>query len=47
MRIIRTRFSKTANAAYISHLDLQRVMQRAMAKAQLPAWYSQGYNPRI
>lgn len=47
MRIIRVRFSKTGDAAYISHLDLQRVMHRAMAKAGLPAWYSQGFNPHI
>lgn len=47
MRIIRVRFRKTGDAAYISHLDLQRVMHRALAKAGVPAWYSQGFNPHI
>lgn len=47
MRIIRVWFEKKGDAAYISHLDLQRVMHRALAKAQLPAWYSLGFNPHI
>ena len=47
MRIIRVRFSKTGDAAYISHLDLQRVMHRCLAKSQLPVWYSLGFNPHI
>ncbi len=47
MRTIRVWFSKGGDACYISHLDLQRVMHRALAKAQIPAWYSQGFNPHI
>ncbi len=47
MRILRIRFSKSGDAAYISHLDMQRVMHRAISKAQLPAWYSLGFNPHI
>lgn len=47
MRTIRVWFSKTGDAAYISHLDLQRVMHRALAKAGIPAWYSLGFNPHI
>ena len=47
MRIIRIRFSKRDEAAYISHLDLQRVMARALRRSGLPVWYSQGFNPHI
>lgn len=47
MRTIRVWFSKKGDACYISHLDLQRVMHRCLAKAQIPAWYSQGFNPHI
>ena len=47
MRTIRVWFSKSGDACYISHLDLQRVMHRSLAKAQIPAWYSQGFNPHI
>ena len=44
---IRVWFTKTGEASYISHLDLQRVMGRAMRKAKLPVWYSKGFNPHI
>ena len=47
MRTIRVWFSKSGDSCYISHLDLQRVMHRSLAKAQIPAWYSQGFNPHI
>ncbi|MBQ5417742.1 MAG: DUF2344 domain-containing protein [Oscillospiraceae bacterium] len=45
-RPIRAEFSKTDRAVYISHLDLLRTMQRALKRAMLPVWYSEGYNPR-
>ncbi len=38
-------FRKTGPAAYISHLDLMRAMQRALRRADAPMCYSQGYNP--
>lgn len=44
---VRLRFSKTASAKYISHLDVNRVMSRAIKRANLPVWYTQGYNPRV
>lgn len=47
LRIIRIFFTKTGEASYISHLDLQRVMARALRKSQFPAWYSKGFNPHI
>ncbi len=47
MKLFRIFFSKTDEAAYISHLDLQRVMARALRKSGLPVWYSQGFNPHI
>ncbi len=47
MRVIRIFFDKTEEAAYISHLDLQRVMARALRKSGLPVWYSEGFNPHI
>ena len=43
----RIKFSKTGRACYFSHLDLQRVMARALKKSGLPVWYSEGYNPHI
>ena len=47
MRTIRVFFTKTGTAAFISHLDLQRVMARALRKSGFPAWYSMGFNPHI
>ena len=40
-------FSKMSRAKYISHLDLNGVMQRAVRRAKLPVWYTEGYNPRM
>lgn len=42
---IRTTFQKTDRAKYISHLDLMRCMQRAMKRARIPVWYTEGFNP--
>ena len=47
MITVRLWFTKTGEAAYISLLDLQRVMQRAFKRSGLPAWYTLGFNPHI
>jgi radical SAM-linked protein len=47
LTIIRAWFTKTGEASYISLLDLQRVMQRAMKRSKLPVWYTLGFNPHI
>ncbi len=47
MFVIRARFAKYNECAYISHLDLQRVMSRALRQSGLPVWYSNGFNPHI
>ncbi len=39
-------FEKLGNAAWISHLDLMRLFQRAFKRAGLPLTHTQGYNPR-
>ena len=44
--MLRALFEKTENAAYISHLDLMRLFQRAFKRANLPLTHTQGYNPR-
>lgn len=44
MRII-ARFHKGGALRFISHLDVQRLLQRAMRRAGLPLRYSQGFNP--
>ena len=39
-------FSKTADAVWMSHLDLMRLFQRAFKRAGLPLTHTQGFNPR-
>ncbi|MDR1263715.1 MAG: TIGR03936 family radical SAM-associated protein [Oscillospiraceae bacterium] len=40
-------FEKTFALRHIGHLDLLRVMQRALRRADLPVAYSQGFNPHM
>ena len=42
---LRLKFRKTGRAAYISHLDLIRTMQRVFSRAGVPLKYSEGFNP--
>ncbi len=44
---IRAKFYKVGSLQYISHLDLVRTMTRNITRAGIPAWYSQGFNPRL
>ncbi len=38
------KFAKEGRAKYISHLDLMHTMQRAMARCQMPLWFTEGFN---
>lgn len=42
---IRIKFLKTGSLQYISHLDLHRLINRALVRAGIPIWYTQGFNP--
>ena len=46
MRDVRIRFAKTGKAKYISHLDLTRCFARAIFRAKIPLWFTEGFNPR-
>lgn len=45
--IIRMELTKGAPVRYISHLDYAGLLQRAIRRAQLPAAYSEGFNPHM
>ncbi|MFA5094471.1 MAG: TIGR03936 family radical SAM-associated protein [Candidatus Omnitrophota bacterium] len=45
-RAFRVVFAKKGPMKYISHLDLQRLFQRAARRADLPLVMSQGFSPR-
>ena len=44
MKSVRIMFSKTGRAKYVSHLDLVRAMTRAVRRADIPLWYTEGFN---
>ena len=46
MQSVRIVFSKEGHTAFISHLDLIRCISRAMSRANLPVYYTQGFNPQ-
>lgn len=39
-------FKKTGDLQYISHLDLVRTMHKIIVRANLPLWYTEGFNPK-
>ena len=41
----RLEFSKKGLLRYISHLDLLRLFQRAVRRAEIPVVFSQGFHP--
>jgi len=43
---LRVTFAKEEEVKYISHLDLMRLWERALRRANVPLAYSLGYNPR-
>lgn len=44
---IRATFSKTGRAKYISHLDLNKTMQRAIKRSKIPLWYTEGFHTHM
>lgn len=47
LKNVRVWFEKKDTARYISHLDLNRCMSRALHKTKLPVWYTEGFHPHI
>lgn len=45
MKSVRLWFKKSGLAIYISHLDMNRCMTRAVRRAGIPLWYTEGFNP--
>lgn len=44
MKSVRIVFSKMGRIRYVSHLDLVRAMTRAVRRADIPLWYTEGFN---
>ncbi len=44
-KTLRVRFEKRGRGQFISHLDLVRTMNRAILRAKIPVYYSEGFHP--
>ena len=40
-------YTKTGDLKYISHLDMNRCMQRVLRRSRLPIWHTEGFNPHV
>lgn len=47
MKNIRVWYKKYGACRYISHLDVNRAVMRAMQMSQLPLWHTEGFNSRM
>lgn len=45
MRTVRVFYKKLGRLKFISHLDMNRFMLRALRLSGLPVWYTEGFNP--
>ena len=45
MRSVRIFFKKNGRMKFISHLDMNRFMSRALRLSGIPIWYTEGFNP--
>lgn len=45
-KAMRLSFQKRGVLQYVSHLDLQRTFTRAILRAGIPVWYTEGFNPK-
>lgn len=44
---IEARFEKKGEMKFISHLDLMRVFERALRRAELPVMITRGFSPHL
>lgn len=42
---VRLWLSKKGRIKFVSHLDMFRMMQRTVRRADIPLWYTEGFNP--
>lgn len=47
MKKIRIKFETSGLARFISHLDLNRIMQYALRRSDIPVWYTEGFNSHL
>lgn len=47
MKNVRLFYKQNDRMRFISHLDMTRFMARAIRRAELPVWYTEGFNPHL
>ena len=47
MKTVRVFFKKLGRMKFISHLDMTRFMSRLITKANIPVWYTEGFNQHL
>lgn len=47
MKNVRVFYKKVGRLKFVSHLDMSRFMSRLITKAQIPVWYTEGFNQHL
>ncbi|MBQ8267606.1 MAG: DUF2344 domain-containing protein, partial [Clostridia bacterium] len=47
LKNVRLFYKKGGRMRFISHLDMTRFMARVIRRAELPVWYTEGFNPHL
>lgn len=47
MKNVRIWYTKDGSCRYISHLDVNRAMMRALQMSKIPLWHTEGFNSRL
>ena len=47
LKNVRIFYTKTDRMKFVSHLDMNRLMSRIIMRADIPVWYTEGFNQRI
>ena len=47
LKNVRLFYKQNDRMRFISHLDMTRFMARAIRRAELPVWYTEGFNPHL
>lgn len=45
MKNVRVFYKKSGRMKFVSHLDMNRFMSRIIMRADIPIWYTEGFNP--
>lgn len=47
LKNVRLFYKQNGRMRFISHLDMTRFMSRTIRRAELPVWYTEGFNPHL